>query len=1157
MLVYRRIYLFPAKPKMRVCVCILCLLLQTVYAAAQRDYHFQNFSEKDGLSSNVVTAIAEDGNGLMWFGSYSGLMRYDGYSFTVFYSGNDSLSLRGNFITALRTDKAGNLWIATESSVCKYDIKTETFRSYPSLINGKLEKYYQADYVFTLGDGTIRYFAERMYQLDTAKQYFVPIMDEYVLPRKIKFCHHTAQDNFLMVSPTGKAMYYTDRDGHEIAVIDEDFANGVNPYARAYEALETEPGKIYIGGDNGLFAIDTQAQTIRKIDQVGGKRLPAQIASLWQDKNGELWIGSNGGGLFIMTADQQDIIQIESDPEHPSYQKLNSLTVLEMYEDSRHILWLGTWNGLSYITTGSKGFNTLGASENAAILPSAYVASFAYSPDGMLAIGFDGGGIAFWDTKSDKRADLKTPDKTNHMPNLSVLALAYDSKGNLYTGGYKHPLHRFAPDRKSDELYACNPDDPDALSSDFIRDIYIEDDTLIWVLTNGGGLSSFNPDTKKFKRVTTDANGTAPCSQYGICITEDNNKTLIVGTYNGLYTYNYRNNIIHNYRHNDTTPQPISHNWVYSVYRDSQGRIWAGTCSGLNLFNQEDGTFTVYDEAAGFANTVCSAITEDNNGYLWVTTACGVAKFSPEDGTVTRIYDKKDGLPTNNFSHCASLRTPDGMIYLGSNAGMVYFDPEKIKVANYIPKPVVTKLLINYKPVTVNTENSPLSQSTMTTKEITLTSRQSTFTIQFASLGYDDAPSYTYAYRIASYDKGWNDVGTRREIDFTKLEPGTYTIALRAQNHDGVNSEINSFTVIVLPPWYKTIFARIAYVLLVCIAVLMFIHARTKNLKRQKQRLENEVAQRTREISEVNSMLEQRNQELHLSSEEITSQRDLLYTQNLQLQNALQTIRFKNHAIQSSITYAQTIQAALLTKETDFYKYFQTSFVYRPKDIVSGDFFWMKHIEDDGTEMFFLSVIDCTGHGVPGAFMSIIANSVLNEIVDTAHITAPNEILGELSFKIATLLAQDLSDNKDGMDMALCRIDRKMGGEFEQATFAGAKNPLYLRKATDDKYRLIPASRKSIAGGLYSGQETIERTTFEQTTITLAKGDTFYMTSDGVIDLGNKQRRRFTRNRLLDLLNTIYPLDMDCQAAEIEKTIVKFAEGTEQRDDISVLGIRI
>lgn len=265
-------------------------------------------------------------------------------------------------------------------------------------------------------------------------------------------------------------------------------------------------------------------------------------------------------------------------------------------------------------------------------------------------------------------------------------------------------------------------------------------------------------------------------------------------------------------------------------------------------------------------------------------------------------------------------------------------------------------------------------------------------------------------------------------------------------------------------------------------------------------------------------------------------------------------LQVKNNAINGSIRYAKTIQDAILVHETFINVYFNAMIIFRPKDIVSGDFYWFKTIGPDhkNPEKIFAAVIDCTGHGVPGAFMSLISNILLNDIIIRAREYEPDAILSTLDKEIVNALNQANNNNEDGLDMAICRFDRNEDGKYHDVVYAGAKNSLYHYKAAEQKTDTIAADRISIGGF----NNTIDKK-FTSHHVTVQPGDALYMTSDGIIDQNNMERKRFGRVRFVKTIEYNGQLDMQERKQVFEEILDEFMEGVEQRDDITIMGLKI
>jgi serine phosphatase RsbU (regulator of sigma subunit) len=296
--------------------------------------------------------------------------------------------------------------------------------------------------------------------------------------------------------------------------------------------------------------------------------------------------------------------------------------------------------------------------------------------------------------------------------------------------------------------------------------------------------------------------------------------------------------------------------------------------------------------------------------------------------------------------------------------------------------------------------------------------------------------------------------------------------------------------------------------------------------------------------NQQNEILE-KNEELLQQQEEILTQRDEIEHKNLILERSQQIIAAKNDRIISSIEYAQTIQQAILPHEDQLSKYFLDHFVvFLPKDIVSGDFFWFSADQD----LVFAAVIDCTGHGVPGSFMSLIGNTLLNQIVNEWHTHDPALILEYLHQKIRTALQQDEVHSKSHASMDICFV--KINTKTHKATFAGASRPLLvIQNGTLIK---IPGDKKSVGG---FQRET--KRYFTNHEIQLSSNSYLYLTTDGFIDQMNPAKRKYGPNQLIKLLEENHTLPMAAQKDIILNKLETFKQGEEQIDDICILGIKI
>lgn len=277
-----------------------------------------------------------------------------------------------------------------------------------------------------------------------------------------------------------------------------------------------------------------------------------------------------------------------------------------------------------------------------------------------------------------------------------------------------------------------------------------------------------------------------------------------------------------------------------------------------------------------------------------------------------------------------------------------------------------------------------------------------------------------------------------------------------------------------------------------------------------------------------------------------------IFKANRQINAQKLKLEKQNKEIRASIRYAQTIQQAMLPADTEVEKYFDPFIIYLPKDIVSGDFYWISTRQENKKSIVYFAIVDCTGHGVPGAFMSMIGNRLLNEIVAERKAKSPAEILGLLNVMVRQALRQEETDNNDGMDLALCRFEWQSEGKC-LLTFAGAKRPIYIIKNRENKLITHNGDRKSIGGYNLSKREI----TFTDYHEKLETDDMVYLFSDGIIDQNGPERKKFGRIRLEEAMIDCAKLRSDEQKVIFEQRLYDYMKNEEQRDDISFIGIKV
>jgi serine phosphatase RsbU (regulator of sigma subunit)/ligand-binding sensor domain-containing protein len=535
---------------------------------------------------------------------------------------------------------------------------------------------------------------------------------------------------------------------------------------------------------------------------------------------------------------------------------------------------------------------------------------------------------------------------------------------------------------------------------------------------------------------------------------------------------------------------------------DKDGSVWLASTHGLLKYknNQIERIVLGKDAGSTLEEVPIKAVAITKDGSIWAASTLGLFRLQ---GDMLFIYDESNGLPAKTANYRSLLVDKNQRLWIGTVKGVAVMQTDNFEILQ-TKTPHLLSLKINGFAL------SPYQKSN-TFPEF---SNNPYLEANFLTLSYPNDKT-SYQIRLLSADnQQWSVPTSKREITIPNLEPGTYTFQIRAKQKGGyLWSEPVAYQFRVLSPWYSAWWAYLLYIGGLASFGFGLVKVQTYRLQQQRKRLEMIIKERTKEIQVKNLELEE-----------------------------------KNKQITDSIRYAKDIQRAVSPDRKYVRSLFTDFFVlYYPKDMVSGDFFWFSKVGDK----MVIAVVDCTGHGVPGAFMSMIGNILLNDIVTINKIINPDEILEALHHSVKKALRQDTQKNTDGMDAGVCVIElNPSGGAI--VNYAGAKIPLLFIE--DGVIQRIKGTNRSIGGVTVSHKESVP---FDKITKVFAKGTSIYLCTDGFADQANPQNERFGTKRFMDLLLNNSQFPMEEQKEMLKKTMQAYMAGTPQRDDMTILGIKV
>ena len=826
----------------------LCLWGICLSATAQK-YMFKHLEVKDGLSNNQVNAIYKDSRGFMWFGTASGLNRYDGYEFKVYRNqNNDAKSLPDNYIENIQEDVSGNLWIRTSAGYVFYNSLTDTFdrdvekwmwnigiSGNPSSIYIDKHKIF---WVYVLGKGIYRYVngekkAER-----------VNVKAEALLNADIVDMIES-NEGILLIYNHG-VLVCLDKEKLNVKWTINDISSDIGKETvNDFSLFIDQKEQLWIYGVLGMWIYNLPQKTWElrspKDDSYNSVRAVAQ------DKRGRMWLGKDQDGVELVDA-QGNHIHLINVPNNE--RTLSNNTITALYEDAAGTMWVGTYKkGISYYNESIFKFGIVDIGD---------INCVENGRKDVVWLGTSGSGLICWNRSTDERKVFSHTSDPHSISSDIIVSLLLDSNDKLWAGTYWGGLNCYDGNR----FIHYRAGGENSLASDNVWALVEDADKNIWIGTLGGGLQCLNPATGVF--VTYSSNNSNLVSDHVSSLCLGRNNTLIIGTSVGVAIMDLATRKITNFAGNRSGVRQFTNQTVNQVYEDSRGLIWVGTREGLNVYDPKQDELYEVAVKPNFSEFYILGITEDENKSMWVSAGGELINVTLSvEGKTGKLsfrchtYDERDGLQSCDFNQRSLKRLHSGEIVVGGLYGLNNFRSDNIKYNRALPKVMFTGFQLFNEEVKVGEEYDGqiiLKEALNKTEEVVLGYKQNVFTVLFASDNYVLPEKTRYHYKLDGFNEDWLiSMADQHRVTYTNLAPGSYLLKVKATNSDGYAvTEEATLKIVILPPFWMTPWAYACYIfLLIGGLFLAFYAVQRRERNKFKIRQMEQDAQRAEEVNQM------------------------------------------------------------------------------------------------------------------------------------------------------------------------------------------------------------------------------------------------------------------------------------------------------------------
>lgn len=791
---------------------------------------FRCISVNDGLSQNSVTSILQDKDGIMMIATYDGMNFYDGYRITSErYSSSRPDGLSNNRIVCMEPCGDGTIWIGLDGGLMRYDPDRRSYVNYTDLL-GMLRSFWvrsiDSDKTGGLWIGTTQEIV-RGEQLDDGSFRFSVVQG--IPAATVNALKCDPQDNTWAGTAQGAYRLSPRGDGsvavHRIATF-----TGRN----VTSVFCDRDTAVWIGYDGGLAVKPRNGEIFREIPQF--KELAVRTNCLLQGPEGEMWIGTDKKGLFRAEFEQYRLTAMTSYSPDDFFGRLSDDNIASLFIDNSGVLWVGTGRGINYADLSAPRFYSfkplITERYNELGYMGKHIHSLYIDSRSQLWISIYQEGLVRYDLKSGEIHDMSS------ITPFSIAEIIEDRQGGLWFAA-QDAVYRVeceAGSYRGAKIELGTSAREARKHFRYYSGLCEDNMGCIWIATVNG-LIRYDPRTKS-RRTFLRSDGLASDSPY--CLLAERERDVIWAGFSDhgvtKIAYDRQGIVSTELLCHRRTPHTISHNQVWCLFRGGSDRLWIGTDAGLNRIDTRNGNIrsVTHVNAPYLSNAKIQAITADARGTLWLNSSQGLYSYNPDSGVVRR-YICDDGLQSNTFTNAATT-SPDGWVFTGGINGVNYFNPGLFKENGYAGKPIVTDLRIFNKTIEPGKEydgRTLLERTVNATDRVTLNYKQNNFVLEFTCDHYVSPQKNRFRYKLEGYDKEWTEAGaSHRYASYENLPAGEYEFMLCSSNNDGVWSDrlCRKQFVILRPPW-KSWWAYLLYAVtsgLLITAVISYFRSRQR-----------------------------------------------------------------------------------------------------------------------------------------------------------------------------------------------------------------------------------------------------------------------------------------------------------------------------------------